>query len=61
MGLGFCFDFDIVIFRFGILRNGFGCLRKEKKKEELSGEEELSWDSIWRKKKKRKKKGKKKE
>ena len=32
MGLGFCFDFNIVIFGFEILRNGFGCLRKEKKK-----------------------------
>ena len=26
---------------------------KEKKKEELSGEEELSWDGRWKKKKKR--------
>ena len=56
MGLGFCFDFNIVIFGFEILRNGFGCLRKEKKKEELFEEEELPWDSIWRKKKKGKKK-----
>ena len=55
MGLGFCFDFNIVIFGFEILRNGFGCLRKEKKKEELFEEEELPWDSIWRKKKKGKK------
>ena len=45
-----------MIFGFGILRNGFGCLRKEKKKEELFGEEELPWDSIWRKKKNGKKK-----
>ena len=26
---------------------------KEKKKEELSGEEELSWDGRWKKKKKK--------
>ena len=47
-----------MIFGFGILRKGFGCLRKEKnKREELSGEE-LSWDSIWEKKKKQKTKTK---
>ena len=39
-----------MIFGFGILRKGFGCLRKEKKKRE-----ELSWDSRWEKKKKKKK------
>ena len=44
-----------MIFGFGILRKGFGCLRKEKKKrEELSGEK-LSWDSRWEKKKTNKK------
>ena len=48
-----------MIFGFGILRKGFGYLRKEKKKrEELSGEE-LSWDSKWRKEKKKKEKEKK--
>ena len=50
LGLGFCSDFEIVIFGFEILRNGFGCLMKEKKKEELS------WDGRWKKKKKRRKK-----
>ena len=37
-----------MIFGFGILIKGFGCLRKGKKKKK----EELSWDSRWRKKKK---------
>ena len=47
-------------FGFGILRNEFGCLRKEKKKETLFGEEELSWNDRWRKNKKKKKKRRKK-
>ena len=50
-GLGFCSDFEIMIFGFGISRKGFGCLRKEKKKRE-----ELSWDSRWEKKKKKRRK-----
>ena len=59
LGLGFCSDFEIMIFGFGILRKWFGCLRKEKKKrEELFGEE-LPWDRIWKKKKRKKKKGEK--
>ena len=59
LGLGFCSDFEIMVFGFGILRKGFGCLRKEKKKrEELFGEE-LPWDRIWKNKKRKKKKGEK--
>ena len=37
-----------MIFGFGILRKGFGCLFEEGEEEE-----ELSWDGRWRKKKKK--------